>query len=117
VTAVSFVISGLLVGAMIGISWYGARTLPPDARIPLHFGIGTYNNFASKTTGLIIWPVGGVVVFALLTAVYEGVIKPNHGGSAKAPLIILPVVLAVTVAAQWGAISLARRNATSGPGQ
>ena len=60
----SFVISGLLLGAMIGISWYGARTLPPDARIPLHFGIGTYNNFASKTTGLIIWPVGGVVVFA-----------------------------------------------------
>ncbi len=116
-TVVSFVISGLLVGAMIGISWYGARTLPPDARIPLHFGIGTYNNFASKTTGLIIWPVGGVVIFALLAAVSAGAIKGNHGGSPGAVLIILPIVLAVTVVAQWGAISLARRNATSGPGR
>ena len=66
-TVVSFVISGLLLGAMIGMSRSGARTLPPDARVPLHFGIGAYNNFASKTTGAIV--------------------------------------------------SLARRNATSGPGQ
>ena len=116
-TVASFVISGLLVGAMIGISWYGARTLPADARIPLHFGIGAYNNFASKTTGLILWPAAGVVIFALLTAVSAGAIKANHGGSPRVVLIILPIVLAVTAVAQWGAISLARRNVTSGPGR
>jgi hypothetical protein len=31
----SFVISGLLFGVIIGISWHGARILLPDARIPL----------------------------------------------------------------------------------
>jgi hypothetical protein len=117
VTVVSFVISGLLLGEMIGMSWYGARTLPRDARIPLHFGIGAYNNFASKTTGLIVWPAAGVVICALMAAVSAGAIKANHGGSPRAVLIILPVVLAVTAVAQWGAISLARRNATSGPSQ
>jgi hypothetical protein len=117
VTVVSFVISGLLLGAMIGLSWYGERTLPPDARIPLHFGIGAYNNFAAKTTGLIVWPAAGVAIFALLAAVSAGAIKANHGGSPRVVLIILPIVLAVTAVAQWGAISLARRNVTSGPGQ
>jgi hypothetical protein len=34
--AVSLVVCGLLVGCMIGISLYGARALPADARIPLH---------------------------------------------------------------------------------
>jgi hypothetical protein len=35
VAAVSFVVSGLLVGVTIGISWYGARTLRgPDDNAP-----------------------------------------------------------------------------------
>jgi hypothetical protein len=45
VTIASFAISGLLFALMIGISWYGAVTLPSDARIPLHYGLGYYNNF------------------------------------------------------------------------
>jgi hypothetical protein len=36
--------------------------------------------------------------------------QPNHGGKSSASLIILPIVLAVLIATQWGAISLARRN-------
>jgi hypothetical protein len=113
VSSVSQVISGLLLGAMIGISWYAARTLPADARIPLHFGPGGYRSFASKTTGLIVFPVVGVVLFALLTAVAGHAIKGNHGGSGTTPLIILPIVLAVIAVTQWGAISVARRNATA----
>jgi hypothetical protein len=109
VTIASFAISGLLFALMIGISWYGAVTLPSDARIPLHYGLGYYNNFAPKTVGLILWPVGAAVVFAVLAAVAEHAIKPNHG-KASASLIILPIVLAVLIATQWGAISLARRN-------
>jgi hypothetical protein len=56
VTALSFVISGLFLAVMIGDSWYGAVSLPADARIPLHYGLGAWNNFASKSTGLIVWP-------------------------------------------------------------
>ena len=33
-SSVSFVVGGLLVGVMIGVSLYGSRILPPDARIP-----------------------------------------------------------------------------------
>jgi len=111
-TIVSFVISGLLLGVIIGISWYGARTLPADARIPLHLGPGGYGNFAAKTTGLIVWPAAGVAIFALLALISEDVIKASDGGARKGPLILLPFVLVVLAAGQWGAISVARRNTT-----
>jgi uncharacterized membrane protein len=111
VSAVSFVVSGLLIGVMIGISWYGARTLPADARIPLHYGPGGYGSFASKKTGLVVWPFAGAVIFVLLVGVSESVIKPNHGSNGTA-LIILPIVLVALIAAQWGAISRARSDTT-----
>jgi hypothetical protein len=117
VSSVSFVISGLLVGVMIGVSLYGSRILPPDARIPLHLGPGGYGSFASKTIGLIMFPVAGAVIFALLAGIAEHVIKGNHGGSGATPLIILPIALVVTAATQWGAIAVARRNTTARSGQ
>lgn len=116
-TAVSFAISGLFLAVMIGTSWYGAVTLPTDVRIPLHYGLGTWNGFASKNTGLIVRPAGGALIFAILTAVSLGAIKPNHPGSTATPLIIMPIVLAVVAFSQWRAISLARRNAGNAPGQ
>jgi hypothetical protein len=114
VTVVSLVIGGLLLAVMIGISCYGAVSLPSDARIPLHYGIGSYNNFAAKTTALILWPAGGAVLFALLAALSVHAIKPNHpggGASGGVPAIIMPIALAIIVATQWGAISLAKKNA------
>jgi hypothetical protein len=113
VGSVSFVISGLLVGVMIGISLHGSRILPPDARVPLHLGPAGYGSFASKTTGLIVFPVVGVAILALLTAVSGHAVKANHGGSGAVSLIILPIALAVIVCVQWGAISVARRNTTA----
>jgi hypothetical protein len=117
VSSVSFVISGLLVGVMIGISLYGSRILPPDAQIPLHLGPRGYGSFASKTIGLILFPVAGAVIFALLAGISEHVIKGNHGGSGTTALIILPIALAVIAATQWGAIAAARRNTTVRSGQ
>ena len=114
---VSFVISGLLVGVMIGISLYGSRILPSDARIPLHLGPGGYGSFTSKTIGLILFPVAGAVIFALLVGIAQHVIKGNHGGSGTTALIILPIALAVIAATQWGAIAVARRNTTVRSGQ
>jgi len=117
VTVVSLVISGLLLAVIIGISYYGAVTLPPGARVPIHYGLGRYNNFVSKTTGLIVWPALGALSFALLTAVSVHAIKPSHPGpDGKVPLIILPLVLLTMAAAQWGAISVARKHA-AGPEQ
>jgi hypothetical protein len=110
---VSLVIGGLLLGVIIGIAAYGWVTLPADARVPVHYGMG-YNNFRSKTTGLIMWPVGGAVIYGLFVALTAHLIKPNHpGGGAAVPLIILPIVLALVCGLEWGAISVARRNATA----
>jgi hypothetical protein len=109
---VSLVIGGLLLGVMIGMAAYGWVTLPADARIPVHYGMG-YNNFQSKTVGVIMWPAGGAVIYGIFAAVTAHLIKANHpGGSVSAPLIILPIVLALVCAFEWGAISVARRNAT-----
>jgi hypothetical protein len=108
----SLMIGGLLLGVIIGIAAYGWVTLPADARVPVHYGVG-YNNFMSKTAGLIMWPVAGVVIYGIFIGVIVHVIKPNHpNGSASAPLIILPIVLAMTCALEWGAIAVARRNST-----
>ena len=114
-TTAVIVIGALLLLAMVGISVYGAVTLPSDARIPLHYGIGSYGNFASKTVGLIVWPVGGAVIYGIFVGVSEHAIKPNHGRAGPAPFIML-VVLLLVAALQYGAISLARGRTTVSSG-
>jgi hypothetical protein len=99
-TTVALSIGGVLVLAMIGISTWGWRALPPDVRIPVHSGIGGYNNFRSKTTGLITWPVGGAVIYGINWGI------AGRGGTA---VDILPILLAVVVGAQVGAIRVALR--------
>ena len=112
-TATSLVIGALVLAAMIGIAAYGWVTLPWDARVPIHYGIGRYNNFASKTVGLIAWPAGGALIYGIFVAVSEHAIKPSRGGSRSTPLIIMLVVLAVVCAFEWGAISVAGRSTAS----
>jgi len=109
VAIASFVISGLLVAAIIGISCYGAVTLPHDARVPLHYGFGGYRNFASRNVALIVWPAAGAFIFAFQIAVSASVVKPDHRGGGGT-LIIIPFVLVIIAVSQWGAISVARRN-------
>jgi hypothetical protein len=92
---------------MVGVSLYGARSLPSDVRIPIHYGLGTYNNFASKTVGLIMWPAGGAVIYGIFAGIRAGAIKPNHGGGGSAS-VILPIVLVVVLGAQVGALRAAR---------
>jgi hypothetical protein len=100
------VIGGVLLLAMIGVSWYGWITLPADALVPIHFGVG-YNNFVSKRLGLIIHPAAGVliyVVFALAT----------HHSSKSSPAFIGPVIMCVLLAVQVGAIKVARTKSGTG---
>ena len=111
-TTAAIVIGVLLLLAMVGISVYGAITLPSDARIPLHYGIGSYGNFASKTVGLIMWPVGGA---GDLRDIRRGV-RARHQAEplgAVPDTFIMVVVLVLVVALEYGAISLARGRTTA----
>jgi hypothetical protein len=100
-------IGGVILLAMIGVSWYGWVTLPADARVPVHFG-ASYNNFVSKRLGLVIHPAAGVLVYVLLALGTH-----THHGKAL-PLIVIPIVMCLLLAVQAGAIKVARtRSAAS----
>ena len=102
------VIGGVILLAMVCVSWYGAVTLPSDARVPIHFGV-SYNNFVSKRIGLVIHPAAGVVVFLLSVFVGHG--HTANGGSSKALTHVFSVIiLCVLLAVQVGAIMVARRR-------
>lgn len=104
----ALVIGGVILLAMICVSWYGAVTLPSDARVPIHFGV-SYNNFVSKRVGLVMHPAAGVVVFLILALTSHG--HTANGTSSKTPpYVILPIILCVLLAVQIGAITVARRR-------
>jgi hypothetical protein len=109
VTAISLVIGGLLVVLMIGIAAYGWVTLPADARVPIHHGLGGYNNFVSKKAALITYSVAGVGLFAILAVLSEAVAAPDRGGTGTAVVVML-IALAVAAFVEWGAIAAARKN-------
>jgi hypothetical protein len=108
-TAAGLAIGGVLVLAMIGVSTWGARTLPSDVRIPVHSGLGGYNNFRSKTFGLVSWPLGGLFVYGIYCGITAGITHPH--GSAGPVSIIMPAVLLLLVVSQVGAIRAALRTA------
>jgi hypothetical protein len=104
----ALVIDGVILLAMIGVSWYGAVTLPSDARVPIHFG-GSYNNFVPKRIGLVIHPAAGAVVFLLSVFVGHG--HTAYGAPSKAlPHVFTVIILCVLLAVQVGAIMVARRR-------
>jgi hypothetical protein len=104
------VTGGVVLLAMFGVSAYGWVTLPADARVPVHFGTG-FNNFVPKRVGLILWPAAGVLVYVLTIVASH---HPTHG-SKSAPEFILPVIMLVLLAVQFGAIRVARgRSVTTG---
>jgi hypothetical protein len=95
------VIGGVVLLAMIGVSWYGWVTLPADARVPIHFGAG-YNNFVPKTFGLIMHPVAGVVVFVI------SIVTTHNPAKAASAEYIFPILMCVVLIVQIGAIKVAR---------
>jgi hypothetical protein len=115
VTIVSLVIGGAALAVMIAIAAYGGVTLPADARVPIHHGIGSYNSFLPKTAGLIIWPALGALVYAILAIANAGLLQPHHPGRITAPVLILPVVLVLAAGFEWGAVGVARRNSAGPP--
>ncbi len=101
-------IGGVILLAMIGVSWYGAVTLPSDARVPIHFGV-SYNNFVSKRAGLVMHPAAGALAFLLLAFGTHG----HSAGNASArgtPYLFVPVIMCLLLVVQIGAVRVARRR-------
>jgi hypothetical protein len=95
---------GVLLLAMIAVSVYGWVSLPADARVPIHFGVG-YNNFVAKSVALVVYPAIGILVYVLFAA-------NAHKSSKPSVAIISPIIMGVLVIVQLGAIRVARRSGT-----
>jgi hypothetical protein len=102
-------IGGAILLAMFGVSWYGWVTLPADARVPIHFGVG-YNNFVPKRFGLILHPAAGALVYVI-----SAVTTSHHSGKSS-PAFIFPLVMCLLLAVQIGAVRVARTRAVSSTG-
>jgi hypothetical protein len=109
---VAVAISGAILLAMIGLSWHGAVTLPPEARVPVHWS-GSYGNFQSKRTGLITYPAVAAGIIVLLAGI--GQIRSKGHSAGQVLAIILPIAMVTLIVTQIGAIRAARRNSGSGP--
>lgn len=97
------VIDDVAVFAMIAVSVYGALTLPPTARVPVHFGPMGYNRWLSKTAGLVLWPAVAVAVLAMAIGIARS--QPDGGSGPPAGFTVAFVVMLVT---QIGALRVAR---------
>src|ERR1700689_4403919 len=101
----SLAVGAVLMLAMIAASALGAVRLPADARIGIHCGSVEHCFFVSKRAGLIIWPVLGAVLFAVL----GGITKSNLavGWVPGVRDVLVPAVLFVVFGFQVGALVLA----------
>jgi hypothetical protein len=102
-------VGGVELVAMILLSVYGAMKLPPEARVPLHWG-GHWGNFSTKQAGLIAYPVIGAALFVLLAVI--GLTLSTNSKSGFSPSIFLPILLCVVLLTQVRAIDQARRVET-----
>jgi hypothetical protein len=100
---IGLVTAGVIaIAAMIAISVYGAVTLPPGSQVPMHHGIGGYNNWRPKTLALVSYPVISVLVFGILLAATRG-----SSGAA----VVAPIAMVVIAASEYGAVRAAiKRN-------
>jgi hypothetical protein len=99
----TLIIGGALLLAMICVSLYGAVTLPPGAQLPVHFGLGGYNRWVPKNTGLLLWPALGAVVYTIIVVTVRE--HQTHGGPG--PTVGLSIALGVMLITQIGALTAA----------
>lgn len=96
------VAAGLVTLVMVGISAWGAVTLPPDARVPVHHGLGGYSNWQPKALALITYPVIGLLVC--------GIVYVSQSSGKPSATIIAPIALVIAACAQYGAVRAAIRQ-------
>ena len=105
----ALVIGGLLLLGMAVAAGYAARTLPADARVPLNAGVPEYSIWLSKPAGLAAWLGVGVAAFAVFGLLTLSSLTDGWAQSVR--VVLLPGVMLVVLAAQAGAVIVARRSA------
>jgi hypothetical protein len=107
-------VGGVLLAMMIAASGYAAIILPPDARIPLHFGSHEHVWLVGKRAGLVIWPALGAVLFGVLGGVSASGLAAGWVPGVRVAL--MPAVMCVVLGFQVGALVLAAQDQGSGSG-
>ncbi len=110
----ALVIGGALLLAMVATAGYAARTLPPGARVPLNAGVPERSVWLPKLAGLAAWLSIGAAAFAALAALTLSGLAANWAQSLR--VVLLPCVMTVVLAAEAGAVIVARRQAGGEPG-
>jgi hypothetical protein len=103
------VIAGVLLLGMVAAAAYAARMLPAGARVPLNAGMPEYSVWLSKPVGLAAWLGVGVAAFAAFAALTLNGLAANWAQSLR--VVLLPGVMVVVLAAEAGAVIVARRAA------
>ncbi len=89
---------------MVLVAVFGLLTIPPRARVPVHFGFGGgANRWWGRTAGLLFYPGVGVVISA-----FELLVAPPS--RARVGLVALPLglILVLLLAFQVLAVRRAR---------
>lgn len=107
-------LGGVLLLGMAVTAGYAARVLPAGARVPLNAGVPEYSVWLPKRAGLAAWFGGGVVTFAVFALLTASGLAANWAQSVR--VVLLPCVMTVVLAAEAGAVIVARRSAAGEPG-
>ncbi len=108
---IGLTIAGVFLLAIAALSAYGAVTLPPQARVPIHWA-GSYNHFRSKRHALVAYPVISAGMYVLLALL--GQIRSRGHDAGSVLYVMLPLALCAIFVTEIGAIRAARRTAGAG---
>jgi hypothetical protein len=107
------VIGGVFLLGMAAAAVYAAHTLPAGARVPFNPGMPEYSIWLSKPAGLAAWLGVGVAAFAVFAALTLSSLTADWAQSLR--FVLLPSVMLVVLAAEAGAVIVARRCAAGQP--
>jgi hypothetical protein len=110
------VAGALMLGILAAVAVYGARTLPPDCRLPVHGGAAGWDHWREKKAGLLTWTVGGGLIYLLLVGVAILIAALGHSqasGVESLLAVITPVAMLTLVITEYRAIKAALRRAGS----
>lgn len=102
------VIGGVFLAGMVVAAGYAAWTLPAGARVPLNAGVPEFSYWLPKSVGLAAWLGAGVVTFAAFAGVTLSGPAANWAVSLR--VVLLPCAMMVVLAAEAGAVTVARRS-------
>jgi hypothetical protein len=106
-------IGGVVLLGMVATAGYAVRVLPPGARVPLNAGVPEYSVWLPKPAGLAAWLAVGAAAFGALAALTLSGLAANWAQSLR--VVLLPCVMTVVLAAEAGAVIMARRRAAGRP--